>query len=128
MYDSWGGPAYGPYSTWYLMHPAFTVLVGSYLSIFDPWVSYGVFTLLALGLLALSARLMSSLTSDVFEKRLMYVLLLGSFVTYWLFYVGNMHSVTVLGLTLVLTGMYEMACGAASGKPDVPAPWSRRVS
>ena len=41
----------------------------------------------------------------------MYVFFLGSFVTYWLLYVGNMHSFPVLGLTLVLTGMYELAYG-----------------
>ena len=111
MYDSWGGPAYGPYSTWYLMHPAFTVFVASFLSIFEPWVSYGLFTLVSSGILALCARILSSLTPDAFEKRLMYVFFFCSFVTFWLLYVGNMHVFPVLGLTLVLAGMYELAYG-----------------
>ena len=111
MYDSWGGPAYGPYSTWYLMHPAFTVFVASYLSLFKPWVSYGLFVLVSLGVLALCARILSSLTPHALEKRLMYVFFLCSFVTYWLLYAGNMHAIPVLGLTLVIAGMYELGYG-----------------
>lgn len=111
MYDSWGGPPYGPYSTWYLMHPAFTVFVASFFSIFDPWVSYGLFTLVSVGILALCARILSSLTPQAVEKRLMHVFLFCSFVTFWLLYVGNTHVFPVLGLTLVLAGMYELAYG-----------------
>jgi hypothetical protein len=112
MYDSWGGPAYGPYSTWYLMHPAFTLFVASYLSPFSPWVSYGIFTVVAFAVLVACAHVMASLTVDRFEQRMAYGFFLCSFVTYWLLYVGNMHSAAVLSLTLILVGMYELAYGA----------------
>lgn len=111
MYDSWGGQRYGPYSTWYVMHPAFTVAVASYLSLLSPWTSYWVFTFIALAILAASAHLVSSLTADGFEKRMAYVFFFCSFVTYWLLYVGNMHSITVLSLTLILAGMYDLSYG-----------------
>jgi hypothetical protein len=112
MYDTWGGAAHGPYSTWHLMHPAFTLFVASYLSPFSPWVSYSIFTVAALAVLVACAHLMTSLAVDQFEQRMAYVFFLCSFVTYWLLYVGNMHSVAVLSLTLILVGMYELAYGA----------------
>lgn len=122
MYDSWGGTPFGPprTTTWYLMHPAFTVLVGSWLSLFSPWMSYWVFTLVALAVLALSAYVISSLTPDSFEKQMAFVFFLCSFVTYWLLYVGNMHSITVFSLTLVLAGMYELSYGDAGPEEGNP--------
>ena len=35
VFDTWGGTAYGPYSTWYLAHPAFSVFVASWFSFFS---------------------------------------------------------------------------------------------
>src|SRR5438128_584228 len=84
MYDSWGGERYGPYSTWYLMHPAFTVFFASYLALFSPWASYWLFTFISLAILGCCGYLISSLTPDVFEKRMAFVFFFCSFVTYWL--------------------------------------------
>ena len=48
VFDTWGGTAYGPYSTWYLAHPAFSVFVASWFSFFSPWTSYWVFCIFSL--------------------------------------------------------------------------------
>src|SRR5687767_5511044 len=85
MYDSWGGTRYvAQTTTWYLMHPAFTVVVASWLALFSPWVSYTVFVATTLAIFGFCGHQLASLTHDRFEQQMAYALLLCSFVTYWL--------------------------------------------
>ena len=47
-FDTWAEPHYGPYATWYLAHPAFSVFVASWFSFFNPWTSYWLFVLFSI--------------------------------------------------------------------------------
>ena len=107
IFDTWGGTMYGPYATWYLAHPAFSVFVASWFSFFSPWLSYWLFDLFSLAIMAYCAYLISKTTTDVFYKRLAYAVILCAFPTYWLLFVGNMHAPLVLALTLILLAIYE---------------------
>lgn len=107
IFDTWGGSMYGPYATWYLAHPAFSVFVASWFSFFAPWTSYWLFTLFTVILLVFCGYIISTLTTDPFKKRLAYAVILCSFPTFWLLYVGNMHAPLILALTLVLASLYE---------------------
>ncbi|MCW3104559.1 MAG: hypothetical protein JWO09_2999 [Bacteroidetes bacterium] len=107
IFDTWGGVMYGPYATWYLAHPAFSVFVASWFSFFSPWAGYWLFVFFTIILLALCGYIISSLTADPFKKRLAYAVMLCSFPAFWLLYVGNMHAPLILALTLVLVSLYE---------------------
>ncbi|HEX8517785.1 MAG TPA: hypothetical protein VF868_16425 [Bacteroidia bacterium] len=109
IFDTWGGEMYGPYATWYLAHPAFSVFVASWFSFFEPWTGYCLFTIFTILLMAGCAYVISGLTKDILHQRLAYLVLLCTFPTYWLLYVGNMHAPLVLALTLVLASLFEFA-------------------
>lgn len=109
VFDTWGGTMYGPYATWYLAHPAFSVFVASWFSFFPPWTGYCLFALFTLVILVSCGYLLSTLTTNRFNKRLAYAVLLCTFPTYWLLYVGNMHAPLVLALTLVMAALCEFA-------------------
>jgi hypothetical protein len=109
VFDTWGGEMYGPYATWYLAHPAFSVFVASWFSFFEPWTGYAVFTIFTVILMAFCGHVIALLSKDVFNKRLAYAVMLCTFPTYWLLYVGNMHAPLVLALTLVLVALFELA-------------------
>jgi hypothetical protein len=109
IFDTWGGTMYGPYATWYLAHPAFSVFVASWFSFFEPWTGYWVFCIFTLLLMASCGYVISGLTINPLHKRLAYALMLCAFPTYWLLYVGNMHAPLVLALTLVLVSFFEFA-------------------
>jgi hypothetical protein len=107
IYDTWGGVPYGPYATWYLAHPAFSVFVASWFSYFSPWTSYALFAVFSLAIMAYCGYLISKITNNTFHKRLSYLVLLCAFPTYWMLYVGNMHAPLVLALTLILVSLHE---------------------
>jgi hypothetical protein len=107
MFDTWGGVSYGPYATWYLAHPAFSVFVASWFSYFSPWTSYTLFALFSLAVMAYSGYLISKIATSEFNKRLSFTILLCAFPTYWMIYVGNMHAPLVLALTLIMIALYE---------------------
>jgi 4-amino-4-deoxy-L-arabinose transferase-like glycosyltransferase len=109
IYDTWGGAMFGPYATWYLAHPAFSVFVASWFSFFAPWTGYWLFVMFTIILLALSGYIISKLTPDAFNKRLAYAVMLCTFPTFWLLYVGNMHAPLILALTLILASLVEFA-------------------
>ena len=109
MYDSWGGAPYGPYSTWFISHPAFGLIAGFWFSFFAPWTSYWLFVVFSLAVLACSARALSTCTDDPLRKSLCYPLLLCSFPVYGILHTGNSHAVSVLGLSLILAGLYHLA-------------------
>jgi hypothetical protein len=100
-FDTWGGEPYGPHSTWYLAHPAFSVFVASWFSFFKPWTAYILFTIFSLLLILLSARFVAELSDIQLNKRLAYFFMICSFPLYWMLFVGNMHAPLVLSLTLI---------------------------
>ncbi|MFN7014396.1 MAG: hypothetical protein ACK4ON_09030, partial [Bacteroidia bacterium] len=110
-FDTWGGTPYGPYATWYLGHPAFSVFVMFWFSFFSPWVSYVLFVVFSLFLLLYSAHHFSNLGTSSSEKVMPYFLLLCAFPVYWMLYVGNMHAPLVLAMSLLLIAIYEMLYG-----------------
>jgi len=109
IFDTWGGTPYGPHSTWYLGHPAFSVFVASWFSFFSPWIGYWLFVFFSTAVMAYCGYLISTATSNVFKKHLSYFLVLCGFPTYWMLYVGNMQVPLVLALTLILVAIYEFA-------------------
>lgn len=122
MYATFDPPAYGPHFTWYLAHPLLAATLGYPLSRLDPMDSYGVFTLLSLGVMAACAWLLVRESDDVLVRRLIPLLLLGAFPTYIMLWVGNVQAFTVLGLTLVYVGVLRLARGRWW-----EAPWYLRV-
>ena len=101
-------PAYGPHFTWYLAHPLLAVVLGWPLSRLAPGDSYGVFTILSLAVMAVCAWLLGREGQDGFTRRLIWLLLLGAFPSFSMLYVGNVQSLTVLGLSLLLIGMLRL--------------------
>lgn len=110
-FDTWGGTPYGPYSTWYLAHPAFSVFVASWFSFFSPWTSYWLFTFFSVAIMSLCGYFISKTTDSVLLKRLSFFFLLCAFPAYSMLFVGNMHAPLVLALTLIMVGIYEMTYG-----------------
>ncbi|HEY0262117.1 MAG TPA: hypothetical protein VGB95_03765, partial [Chitinophagales bacterium] len=100
---------YGYNLTWYLSHPALTVLIGSWLSFFNPTVSYWLFQIFQISLMALAAFVIAKQTDDKLHKTLAFFFLLCSFVTYWMLYVGNPQSFMVLSIALILSSLYQFA-------------------
>lgn len=107
-FDTWGGPAYGPYATWYLAHPAFSVVIASWFSFFQPWTAYWLFVLFSILIMAWGATVLSKLTDDIQLQRTTYILLLLGFPSYWVYYTGNMHAPLVLALCLLFAGVFQL--------------------
>ena len=108
LYATFDPPAYGPHFTWYLSHPLLAVVLGWPLSHLDSADSYGAFTMLSIGVMAVCAWLLARESSDAFKRRLIWLLLLGAFPTFSMLWVGNVQSLTVLGLTLFFVGMLRV--------------------
>ncbi len=121
LYGTFDPPSYGPHFTWYLAHPVLAVALGWPLSKLEPMDSYGVFTLLSLALMAVSAWLLARESEDVLVRRVIWLLLLGAFPTYLMLWVGNVQSLTVLGLTMLLVGILRRE------RWNVDAPWLIRA-
>jgi hypothetical protein len=107
-YATFDPPAYGPHSTWFFNHPALAAWLGSWLSLFDPMISYGIYTMLSLSMLAACAWLLAQRSGDALTRRLIWLLILGAFPTYWMLFVGNVHALPVLALGMVLGGIFSM--------------------
>ena len=108
IFDTWGGAPYGPHSTWYLAHPAFSLFVASWFSFFSPWTSYWLFVLFSITIMVYCGYLISKTTTNILNKTSSYLLILCAFPTYWMLFVGNMHAPLVLALTLILLSIYEL--------------------
>ena len=121
LYGTFDPPSYGPHFTWYLAHPVLAVVLGWPLSKLEPMDSYGVFTLLSLGVMAASAWMLAREGESALVRRLIWLLLLGSFPGLLMLWVGNVQSFTVLGLTLLFAGMLRRA------RWTVDAPWLMRA-
>jgi hypothetical protein len=107
-YDTFAAPAYGPHITWYLAHPALAIWLGSWLSFFSPDVSYGVYTLLSIAMMAACAWLMTRQSETLLVRHTIWLLLLGAFPTYWMLYVGNVQALLVLALGMLFTGVFTL--------------------
>lgn len=108
IFDTWGGTPYGPRATWYLAHPAFSVFVASWFSFFEPWVSYWLFVVFSIAVLAYCAYSIGKASNKQLTKYLVYFLILCAFPVYWMLYVGNMQAPLVLALGLILVSIYEL--------------------
>lgn len=108
LYDSWHGEPYGPYATWYLAHPLFSVLVMSWFAFLSPWISYAAFVVFSLLIMVYCASRFAKHASNSSQKFVYYGLFLVSFPLYWMLYVGNMHAPLVLSLTLIYLSIYGM--------------------
>jgi hypothetical protein len=108
IFDTWGGTPYGPRATWYLAHPAFSVFVASWFSFFSPWVSYWLFVVFSIAVLAYCAYSIAKASNKQLTKYLIYFLMLCAFPVYWMLYVGNMQAPLVLALGLILVSIYEL--------------------
>ena len=109
IFDTWGGASYGPHSTWYLAHPAFSLFIASWFSFFSPWLSYWLFILFSVGILTYCGYLISKTTTNKLKKSSSYFFLLCAFPVYWMLFVGNMHAPLVLALTLILISVFELS-------------------
>jgi hypothetical protein len=108
MYDSWNGVAFGPYATWYLAHPLFSILVMPWFAFLPPWLSYIAFVLFSLSIMIYCGALFARHAATTEEKPLYYGFFLLAFPLYWMFYVGNMHAPLVCSIALILLALYEM--------------------
>jgi hypothetical protein len=106
IFDTWGGTPYGPRSTWYLAHPAFSVFVMSWFSWFSPWTSYWLFNIFSVLLLVLGAKQLANYAVSAVYKAWCYILIICSFTVYWMLYVGNMQAPLVLSLALVFSALF----------------------
>lgn len=111
LYGTFDPPAYGPHFTWYLSHPLLALTLGGPLSRLAPAESYGVFTLMSLGAMAASAYVLTRESNDPLGKRLIWLLLVGSFPGFAMLWVGNVQALTVLALSLLFTGLVRLAAG-----------------
>ncbi len=115
---------YGPYASWFPYHPAVSVAVGSWLSLFGPWLAYSVFVVLSLGVLVYCARLMARQAADEADKGWLWVLFLCSPVVYLMLWAGQLHVLVVLAVTLVLADLLELerqGAGTAGLRPKLMA-------
>ncbi|HET6243291.1 MAG: hypothetical protein H0V01_01875 [Bacteroidetes bacterium] len=107
-FNTWAGKSYGPYATWYIGHPAFSVFIMSWFSFLSPWNSYAAFVVFSLMVMLYCGYLFSKHAIKIEQKSIYYMLLLVSFPVYWMLYVGNMHAPLVLATTLLLLAVYEI--------------------
>lgn len=108
MFSSTGLSSYGPYGAMYAYHPALSILAGSWLSLFKPWVSYVLFILISVIILIYCAFLISKQTSNILIKRFAYFAILCTFPTYLMLWNAQMHVFTVLSVTLIMVSLLEI--------------------
>jgi hypothetical protein len=107
MYDTFNVP-YGPRATWYVVHPLLAPVLGSWLSRFAPMTSYGVYTMLALMMMAGCAWLLARETDDELMQRLIWLLVMTAFPTYSMLFVGNVQATIVLAAGMIFAGLLGM--------------------
>jgi hypothetical protein len=74
----------------------------------SPWISYGAFVAVTLGMLALAASMLSYHARSHLSKWLIWFIFFLSPLTYWLLFVGNVHGLVVLSASFVLVGLFEL--------------------
>lgn len=108
LYDSWHGPVYGPYATWYLAHPLFALAVMSWFSWLSPWSSYWAFDFFSLGIMLYCGFRFAQCAESSRDTSIYYACFLVSFQLYWMLYVGNMHAVLILAEVLIFVGIFQV--------------------
>jgi len=112
-FDTWRGVAYGPYATWFVLHPAVALWIGGYLGWLSPWVAYGAWVAITLVLLIACGQLLAHHAPSPWRKTLAFGAVLASPITYLLLHCGNIHGLVVFAVTLILVGLYELATDAS---------------
>jgi hypothetical protein len=111
-FDTWGGGQYGPYATWFVLHPAVALWVGGYLAWLPPWLAYAAWVSITVAMLVVCGMLLARQTASPGRKTLVFAALLASPITYLLLLCGNLHGLVCLAVTLTLVGLYELATGS----------------
>jgi hypothetical protein len=70
--------------------------------------SYGVYTLLSLAMMAGCAWVLARESDDALVRRMVWLLVMGSFPTYWMLFVGNVQALLVLALGMLLAGVFAL--------------------
>jgi len=106
---------YGPWATWYPYHPALSVLAGSWLSLFSPWTSFGVFVAFSCCLLWFSGRLFAVRTENPLLKQLSYFFMFCSTAAYLMLWNGQMHVFVVVAVAMVAADLLDLINGGENG-------------
>jgi hypothetical protein len=107
-YDTWGGRQFGPYTSWYVNHPAFALFIGSWFSFFSPWTSYTLFVIYSYGLMGICFYIIQNRIHSFLYKNFIFLILMCSFPTYAMLYGGNSQAHAVLSITLIIIGIYDL--------------------
>ena len=94
-----------PRSTVFFNHPFLAVAAGSWTAPWSPWLAYGIFACLSVGLLFLGAWCLASIFDDPLGKAFCYFAMLCSRPVYLVLWNGQMEIFVALGLALVLAGL-----------------------
>ncbi len=114
MFDTFQGVQYGgPNVTWYLSHPLFVLVAGPIFSFLSPMASYGLWVTFSLSLLLLMGHLFAKRAPTAPQKGLCYFLSIFGLPVYSLLFTGNIHTLTVLAIALILIGFYHFSQGAS---------------
>lgn len=111
-FDTWGGEPYGPYLTWFVLHPAVALWIGAYLSWLPPWGAYAAWVGVTLAMLLGCGLAFARHASSPQRRLLAIAALVASPITYLLLLYGNVHGVIVVAAALLLLGLHELASGA----------------
>jgi len=99
---------YGPYATPYLYHPLVAVAVGPWTEPLAPWTAFRLFVGVSLGLLLLSAWLLSSAQKTPAYRGFAYFALLCSLPTYLMLWNAQAHVLLVVAVALILSGLMRL--------------------
>ena len=105
MYASWDPPIFAERSTWYISHPGFAFFTGPLFAFLSPSNSYAAFVIFSSLLLCFAGFLWATQAKTIKNKLLLFALTVFSFPSFWLLYVGNIHAVLILALSLVFLGL-----------------------
>ena len=108
MFSNTGFSNYGPYGSQYTYHPVLSLLLGSWLSLFNPWVSYSLFVLISVFILFYCGYQISKQTKSILTQRFAYFAILCTFPTYLMLWNAQMHVFTVLAVTLIMVSILEI--------------------
>jgi len=114
IYNSWAG-GFGPYTTWYPYHPALSVFLGSWLSLFKPWAAYAAFVVFSSAILICCGYLISIRAENEPAKKLAYFFLLCSPAAYLMLWAGQAQVLVVLSSVLIMAGLLDAEKGRSAG-------------
>lgn len=95
---------YGPFASKYFYHPILSVLLGSWLSQFSPWISFNLFACISMAIILYSAQMMRVITKQDGKEYLVYGC---SLTTYLMLWNAQVQILILLSTTLILCGLIE---------------------